>query len=268
MLSMNKHDKLPEWIDRFNNKDLHGKELEEFLELMKQDPELRREVKLDEDLNKILTDNEIIELRKKLDKYRIPKESNRIGLPIIFLAASIVILIGLVALIFILMRHSDDATIKSDYTYKSDTSSLGKNQLSYEEQLAVDLAIFDSIKTRQEQARKEPDDEFLLTDNYKPYPPYESMVGEVNRAIDFKLITPSASDNIRKASVIGFSWETKSVYPLVITVTDNKGQSLFVSDPIQGRKFSYNTSKLNEGLYYVKFILNDEIVYFAKFTLK
>jgi hypothetical protein len=265
---MNEHEKLPEWIDRFNKKDLHGNELKEFLELMKQDPELRREVKLDEDLNKILADADIIELRKKIIKYKIPKESKHIGLPIFFLAASITILIGFAFFVYWWMRKEDDPIIKSDYTFIADTSSFLKKQLTNEEQVAHDLATFDSIANRKKRGEIQPDDKILLSDNYRPYPPYESMVGEVNRAINFKLINPSVSDNFKKGSFITFRWETEALFSLIITITDNKGQSLFVSDPIKGKKFIYNTLNLSKGLYYVKFIYNDEIVFFTKFTLK
>jgi hypothetical protein len=266
---MNEHEKLPEWIDRFNNKDLHGKELKEFLELVKQNPELRREVKLDKELNEILADKEIIELRKKIIKYKIPKESNHNWLPIFFLAASITIFIGLAIFVYLWLRQDDDIIMKTDYTYNpSDTSIYRKKEITGEEQVALDRATFDSLASRKKQGVIKTKDEILLTDNYQPYPPYESMVGEVSRAINFKLIKPSASDTFRKRSVIPFSWETGSFLSITIIITDNKGQSLFVSQPINGKKFLYNTSKLTEGLYYVKFIYNDEIVYFGKFTLQ
>jgi len=262
------YEKLPEWIDRFNNKDLHGKELKEFLELMKHNPELRLEVKLDEELNKILAETEIIELRKKIIKYKIPKESRNISLPIFFLAATITILIGLAIFVYLWIRQDDDTIMKTDYTYySSDTSMVRKKPLTDEEQIALDKVTFDSITIRQKQGDNETNDKILLTDNYKPYPPYESMVGEVSRAINFKLLKPLATDTFRKGSIVTFSWETASFLSVTITITDNKGQSLFVSQPINGKRYLFNTSKLPEGLYYVKFIYNDEIVYFDKFTL-
>jgi hypothetical protein len=265
---MNNHEKLPEWIDRFNNKDLRGKELKEFLELMKQDPELRREVKLDEDLNNILADTDIIELRKKIIKYKIPKEGKHTGLPTLFLAASITLLIGLAFFVYLLIRQEDDPITKSDYSFITDTSSLPKKQLTNEEQVAQDMATFDSIASRKKRGEIKSDNKMLLSDNYKPYPPYESMVGEVNRAINFRMINPTASGNYRRGSLIKFKWETETHIPLIITITDNKGQSIVVSGPIKGKEFIYNTSKLTEGLYYIKFINNDEMVYFGKFTLK
>jgi hypothetical protein len=266
---MNENEKLAEWIDRFNNKDLHGKELKEFLELMKQDPELRREVKLDKELNEILADTDIIELRKKILKYKIPKENKHPGLHIFLLAASVTILIGLAIFVYLWKRQADETIIKTEYTYyPSDTLNFKKNQHSNEKQVAPVRKTIDSLTSRKKQEDITTNDKTFLADNYRPYPPYESMVGEVSRAINFKLIRPSISDQFRKGSVITFIWETTSFISLTITITDNKGQSCFVSKPIEEKKFLYNTSKLTEGLYYVKFISSDEIVCFAKFTLQ
>jgi hypothetical protein len=266
---MNEQDKLPEWIDRFNNNDLHGNELKDFLELMNQNPELRSEVKLDKELNETLADTDIIELRKIIAKYKIPEETNHIRLPIFFLAASITILIGLGIFVFIWMRQDNNTFMKTAYPlYPSDTSIFGDKKLANDEQAALNRATFDSIARLSKQGDLKTNDKLLLTDNYKPYPPYESMVGEVIRTTNFKLIKPSVSDTFAKGSVMTFSWEGESFVLITITITDNKGKSLFVSRPIDGKKFLFNTSKLAGGLYYVKFINNDEIVYFGKFTLK
>jgi hypothetical protein len=266
---MIEQEKLPEWIDRFNNNDLKGKELKEFLELMKQNPELRREVNLDKDLNEALADTDILELREKVLKCKIPRETNHMRLPILFLAASSTILIGLAVFAFLWMKQEDDTMIKTAFPffYPPDSSAI-KNNLPEDEQMALDIAAYDSLKSIQKQSGNQSGSKILLTDNYKTYPPYESMVGEVSRAISFKLIKPGASGTFRKGSVIAFIWETASVLSVTITITDNKGKSIFVSDTINGKKFLFDTVKLTDGLYYVKIISNDEIVYFGKFTLQ
>jgi hypothetical protein len=268
-LTMIEQEKLPEWIDRFNNNDLKGRELREFIELMKQNPELRREVKLDKDLNDILADTDILELREKVGKCKIPKESNHMRLPIFFLAASITILIGLAIFAFLWMKHDDETMMKTAFPffYPSDSSAF-KDKIPDDEQMALDIAAFDSILILQKQKESKTDNKLLLSNNYTPYPPYESMVGEVSRAISFRLIKPAATGTFATGNLITFAWETTSILSVIITITDNKGKSLFVSNPINGKKFLYNTSKLAKGLYYVKFISNDEIVYFGKFTLQ
>jgi len=266
---MIEQEKLPEWIDRFNNNDLKGKELKEFLELMKQNPELRREVKLDKDLNEALADTDILELREKVEKCKIPNESNHMSFPIFFLAASITILIGLAIFAFLWIRQDDDSMMNTAFPFFSPSdSSVFTDNLPDDKQMALDIAAYDSMTSRQKKSESKAGNNILIAENYKPYPPYESMVGEVSRAISFKLIKPVASDTFRKGSVITFSWETASVLSVTITITDNKGKSIFVSQPINGKKFLFETEKQTEGLYYVKIISNDEIVYFGKFTLQ
>jgi hypothetical protein len=268
ILPMNENDKLAEWIVRFNNHDLHGEELKEFMDMMKQDPELRREVNLDRDLNEILTETEIIELRKKLLKFRTPKETFNLGLHIYILAASVTLLIGLAVFVYLWRNQGNNAIMNTGNTFNtSDTSRYSNYLLSNKEQVKPDDSTSDSLNDLTIQKGRNGAKKTLLADNYKPYPPYESMVGEVSRAGNFKLINPSASASFRKGNVISFIWETHDSHSLIIKMTDNKGELRFVSGSIDGKSFLFDTSKLAEGLYYVKFVYNDEIVCFIKFTL-
>jgi hypothetical protein len=267
-LPMNENEKLAEWIVRFNNHDLHGEELKEFMDMMKQDPELRREINLDKDLNEILTETEIIELRKKLLKFRPPKETFNLGLHIFILAASVTLLIGLAFFVYLWRNQGNDAIMNTGNAFNpSDTSIYSNYPLSHKEQVKPDDSTSDSLKDLMIQKGRNGANKTLLADNYKPYPPYESMVGEVSRTGNFKLINPSSSASFRKGNVISFIWETDDSHSLIIKMTDNKGELRFVSGSIDGKSFLFDTSKLAEGLYYVKFIYNDEIVCFIKFTL-
>ena len=63
---MSDREKLPELIDRFNNGKLTGEKLTAFLEMLKTNPRLREEVRLDSDLNEILANMDILELRQKI----------------------------------------------------------------------------------------------------------------------------------------------------------------------------------------------------------
>lgn len=262
-------EKLPEWIDRYNNNDLHGKELKEFVELLKNNPELRLDVKLDKELNEILAETDIIELRRKIIKNKIPKETNSPGLSLFLLAASITILIGLAIFVIRWMKKADNEILKTEYEFKlADTSILKKKQFTADEQVALDKATIDSIISRKKRGEIKTNDEKLLTNNYTQYLPYESMVGEISRANYFKLFKPSFTDTFRKGSVVTFIWETTSSNTVTITITNNKGQPVFESQSINRKNFHFNTSKLSGGLYYFKFINNDEIIYFGKFTLQ
>jgi hypothetical protein len=99
---MSDREKLPELIDRFNSGDLKGKELTAFLEMLRANPRLREEVRLDADLNNILADTDTIELRKKvlsLKKHRQNRQSN--DLRLFLIAASLLLLIGLEVLLLL-----------------------------------------------------------------------------------------------------------------------------------------------------------------------
>ena len=72
---MNKNEKIHEWIDRFNDNELTGDELSEFLELLKVDEALKAEVRLDKDLNEFLQDEGELSLRKKIMEVSESKEN-------------------------------------------------------------------------------------------------------------------------------------------------------------------------------------------------
>ena len=139
-------DKLPEFIDRYNNNQLQGKELEEFVELMKQNPELREEVKLDQDLNTILADYEIIELRRKIIKNRIPPETKSPDLSFFLFAATAAILIGLAFFAYFWLRNTNNEIMSSQFKFNlDDTIRSAKKDLTFEEQIALDRAAVDTL---------------------------------------------------------------------------------------------------------------------------
>jgi hypothetical protein len=261
-------EKLPEWIDRYNNNKLHGKDLEEFVELMKNNEELKLDVKLDKDLNEIIAESDVVELRRKIIKNKIPKESNGHGLSFFLFAASVTIVVGMAILAFILLRKTNDEIMNAESKFiLADTVKITKKQLTPDEQIALDKATIDSIISRKNRGEIKTDEEKLLADNYMIFPPYEGLIGETSRAGYFKLLKPKIAGDLIKGSVVTFSWETILMNTFTITITNNKGQQVFVSPAITGKNFHFNTSELSGGLYYYKFIHNDEIIYFGKFTL-
>src|ERR1039457_2840799 len=98
---MNNIDQIHEWIDRFNNNELDGKELQEFQELLKYDPVLRSEVRLDKELNDMLQQEDLLALRKTIMKVRNDRGNRGPGKKIILLAASILILLIISVLLYL-----------------------------------------------------------------------------------------------------------------------------------------------------------------------
>jgi len=261
-------EKLPEWIDRYNNNKLHGKDLEEFVELMRNNEELKLDVKLDKDLNEIIAESDVVELRRKIIKNKIPKESNGPGLSFFLFAASVTIIVGMAIIAFILLRKTNDEIMNAESKFiLADTVKITKKQLTPDKQIALDKATIDSIISRKSRAEIKTNEEKLLADNYTIFPPYEGLIGEISRAGYFKLLKPKIAGDLIKGSVVTFSWETILMNTFTISITNNKGQQVFVSPAITGKDLHFNTSELSGGLYYYKFIHNDEIIYFGKFTL-
>jgi hypothetical protein len=265
---MRNPDKLPEWIDRYNRNDLHGKELEEFLEMMKEDPELRKEVRLDKELNEMFREKEILELRKKLIRYRIPKRDDRINLSLILMAAAVIILICLTIFAYFQLRIDVEPERKSEYTYYPSDTMLFNDTMKKEEDLVKegkpDLRnSAPAIKNKNSQQYKNNS----VAENYKPYLPYESLIGAISRAAGFRLVAPSPAASFQKGTTVTFQWES-GFRKITVVVSDNKGNPVLRSNPIAGGKFSCNTSELTPGLFYVRFICNNEMVHLTKFSLK
>jgi hypothetical protein len=263
---MNEYEKLPEWIVRFNNNELRGRELEDFLEMIKYDPDVRQEVKLDQELNEILSDTEILELRKKIAKNKYPKERDPRIMPLIFLAASMTILLTLGTLAFIHLRKEQKEILIA--IEKTDPENLYKNFVFPDSaEIAKDRQALDSA-TLSMAREMSAADRILMTENFRNYPPFELLIGESMRSVGFKLVKPVSSDKFKRGDTVIFRWETDSQDPITITITDNRGNTFFSSRPLYDKDLFYPTTSLKEGLYYVKFIRNDEIIYFDKLLLK
>jgi len=267
---MNEPEKLPEWIDRYNRNELHGKELEEFLAMLDQHPQLRKEVQLDKDLNEILRDKEIIELRKKIAKIKERSEDRGTRLILYMLAACAIILLGLTVYYFFQWNEARIRMMTPIHEFSlTDTSFKLKGKEIKPNQMEIDMATIDSALARERRGdssiRKRV--RAMLAANYNPYPPFESLVGEITRAGYFRLIHPQAGKSFTPGNKIIFSWESESSMTLTLEITDNKGQVQYHTGELTTKSLTIESLKLTPGLYYFKFLEKDEIVYFGKFTI-
>jgi hypothetical protein len=261
---MIENDKIAEWIDRYNRNDLRGKELEEFMELLKQDPELRKEVKLDKELNDLFREKDEIDLRRKLMKHRIPNRENGINYPLILLAASVIILITLTIFFYFMIRIEDEPALRErEYTYYPADTSLFRER-GQGESLHGDVILPTDDQKIVEKLEREL---LSMREDFEIYPPYESLVAEVYRSEEFRLITPRSPAVFEKGEIIDFTWKPAANQVNVI-ILNNRGKEIHRSEQVITGKLSFKTEKLSPGLYYVKFIGREEIVFFSKFTLK
>jgi hypothetical protein len=137
-------------------------------------------------------------------------------------------------------------------------------------QLEIDKATFDSAQARESRGdssiRKRV--RAMLAKSYDPFPPFEELVGEATRSNQFRMLMPENGGNFATGSPIEFSWEVIPEHIIKIEITNNAGQCLYYSAEIPRQSIAIDSLKLKPGLYYVKFIEQDEILYFGKFFVK
>jgi hypothetical protein len=248
-------DKINEWIVRFNEGDLKGNELQEFLSLMDEVPGLRQEVGLDGEINRILEEKDILEFREAMLK---AKAKGRPGiLPGWFLlAASMAILITIGGFIIYLsvFLESDGPQIAPPVVTADDTIHRHRERT-------------DSVPGEGGTENGDRQKPSLIAGNFCPHPTLESLVGEATRADDFVLESPLPSLRIMRGDTIHFDWRTRSVDPVAIRLLNNKGE-LVRSDQPAGTLHCYLiTEDLKPGLYYWKLLRNGQLVTAGKFRL-
>ena len=268
---MTDHEKLPEWIDRYNRNELHGKELEEFLSMLDQNPQLKNEVQLDKDLNEILSEKEIISLRKKISKIKERKESGNSQLVVYLLAACAVILLGLTIYSFFQWNEARKKVMEPIREFSlTDTSYKLQHEVIQPNQIEIDKATIDSVMARDRRGdssiRKRV--RAMFATNYTPYPPFESLTGEIFRTGFFSLLLPKYGDSIRTGKNITFSWETNAFGAVNLEIINNNGLRIYQSGDLNVKKLTIESLKLPPGLYYFKFLEKDDIIYFGKFYIR
>ncbi len=257
---MSDREKLPEWIDRFNNNELEGEELERFLALLKKNPKIQAEVDLDRDLNQVLKDEELLELRKKIQKVR--ERGNRTrpgdsdpGLRIWLMAALIVVLVGTVFLIFWLTRAPGIIATRE--------------QLTRQDTLIEREKSLPAVRQKDSTTVKKPVRQNLqLAQNLTPYPPLESLVGTVTRGSSFRLIKPLNSSIILQSSELEFLWKKDENEKVALTILDNTGKPVMGPILTADDHEKIKASRLKPGLYYFRIVNKDELIYVGKFTIK
>lgn len=111
-----------------------------------------------------------------------------------------------------------------------------------------------------------PGKQLALANNYSPYLPFESLVGTTMRSWDFKLVAPKQS-RIQKGIAILFQWKTDRELLISLKIMDNKGNLVYEKKSGFNKILEIKQNTLMPGLYYFKFLANEEIIYFGKFEI-
>jgi len=260
---MSDREKLPELIDRFNNGKLTGEELTAFLEMLKTNPRLREEIRLDSELNEILANVELLELRQKILSIQKNRQKRKgTDLHLFLLAASLLLLIGIE--VFLIMNnihrnHLNNITLIPKYQ-------------PYSKQLPVNNKVEQAPITT-ETANKEKKIRDLKTEkklvaSFRKNPSFENMIGATRHAGYFRMDAPIIGYRFSEKAKIMFEWTQDGHAEIELKIMDNTGKSSHESRLLDNNKYSLPPGTLNRGLYYFKVLQNDEIIFFGKFIVE
>ncbi|MCX6251884.1 MAG: hypothetical protein NTX61_14170 [Bacteroidetes bacterium] len=271
-LFMTQQDKIPEFIDKFNNDELSGAELTEFLELLRQSPELRAEVKLDKELNEILLETDILELRKKIIKVREGEAHKGSGRRIFLIAASVLVFISLSVALFLIFgsRERNDQPFRvnlndanNSMINQKDTAKKARGVNKEDHLVTTNNDLKENTSTFGKRGT-----ENLVAANYAPFPAYENLVDAHFRSGDFRLIIPASVSRFHLSDSIQFKWESGVQHDLRLSIMDNKGNMVFESDHLSWNFLKVKKGSLKKGLFYFKFLNDNEIILFGKFIIE
>lgn len=260
---MSDREKLPELIDRFNNGKLTGEELTAFLEMLKTNPRLREEVRLDSELNEILANEDILELRQKILTIQ-KNHQKRKGpdLHFFLLAASLLLLIGTEVLLFMNNAHRNP----SNRTTLIPKHQPGSKQVPVSIKVEHPVIPIDTVNKGKSIIDRKT--ETKLAASFRKNPSFEKMIGSTRHAGYFRMDAPIIGYRFSEKAVIRFEWILEGQAEIDLKIMDNTGTSVHESVSLSKNKYSLPPGTLKRGLYYFKVLQNDEIVFFGKFVVE
>lgn len=255
--------KMAEWIDRYNEGDLSTIEHRQFSEMISRHPVLRAEVKLDQEIIRMIEDEDVLELVQKLEKIRKSPEKSMHGYSFLMLAASILALttIGLFTLLFIHTRDEPYSMMARDEKpVPARPVSSGKTLLY--------LDLSKTTKRISPPACREMAKNRQLIARYQPLPELELLIGSSIRADAFHLFSPQPRLSLPGGSTILFQWDpVPEISNCSLEIIDNTGKVLSTIFLPNGDRFVLDTDYLGKGLIYWKLIMDEEIISLGSVTL-
>ena len=270
---MSKREKLHEWIDRYNNRDLTGEELAVFLEMMNHDHRILEEVRLDEELNSALEERDILDLRKKIRKVYAGKQVKRSpGTRIILMAATLLILLSIEGVIIYLTHsagnHGSPDIVSKKITLQEKYGGFGQSQWN----LTSGQKVFPLLRSDKTVSPGiELQDEIIsfgLLASYQPNKAMENLIGTTCRSGNFKMLKSPGSYAFSRNSTILFSWKTGINEETSLVVENNTGNTVYESVSNFNQSVYLKTDFLEPGLYYYKVMSKDEVFCFGKFMVQ
>ena len=260
---MSDREKIPEYIDRYNNGELTGEDLNIFIEMLRTNPRLREEVKLDSELNEILAQTDILELRKKI-LYEQKHFQQRKGpdLKSFLIAASIILLIGIEAFLF--MNKTNHQTSPIVTHISNPKPELTKS--SFNNEIAQQTTLSEAQNKASRIIGKNNDTS--LTKRFRKNNSFEKMIGSTRHSGYFIMNAPRLGYIYGKKTDIHFEWNIAENEEIDLKIIDNTGETVHESGLISTNRYLLPSGTLLSGLYYFKVLQNDEIIFFGKFVVE
>jgi hypothetical protein len=261
---MSNREKVPEYIDRYNNGELTGEDLNTFIEMLRTNPRLREEVKLDSELNEILAQTDILELRKKiLYEQKHAQKGKGPNLKSFLIAASLLFLFGIeVILIMNKTNHHPSPPIGTHISNLK--PELPKS--SFKNEIAKQTAF---SETRNKASRIIGiNNDTSLSKRFRKNIAFEKMIGSTRHSGYFLMNTPRMGYIYGKKMDIHFEWNITENEEIELKIIDNAGESVYESGLINTNRYLLPSGTLLSGLYYFRVLQNDEIIFFGKFVIE
>jgi hypothetical protein len=255
--------RLPELIDRFNNGELTDNDLNTFLEMLRTNPRVREEVRLDHELNEILANEDILELRQKILSVQKTRQKRKgPDFKLLLLAASLLLLFCTEVLLFI--YNSQHSQLKNNFLiHKPGKESNHVFAGTQVEQQVIQSDTVKSVKTIPDQKT-----ELKLAASFRKNPAFENMIGSTRHSAYFRMDAPEINYPFSVTEKLRFEWTLEGQSEIEFKIMDNTGTSVHESGLLTKNNFTLPAGTFRVGLYYYKVLQNDEILFFGKFFVK
>lgn len=258
---MNSNQPIDEWISRYNDGDLRGEELEQFLQLLASDPAISSDTELDREISGFLQDRDLLEFLRFLEESRY-RRSRGFGLNCLLLAALMLIFV-MIGGIWIFQN-----TFRNGYPMvRKEVDSRSKaGQISCQNGARYFLRKplgFPAIRNWDNAKGQD-----LLAANFRPLPFMEGMVGVVTRSDRFRLLSPACSVSRHPNDSIRFQWKKSGDGNLSFELINNQGESVINRHCIPGESFILLTNSFQEGIYYWKVVDDENLAAVGKIILR
>ena len=257
---MKSDENIDELISRYNAGTLEKDELERFLKIMKSDPDIRQETDLDKELTEFLKDKELLAFLKVVDEVRYNRrKSNRMNYLLIAAVSIILVAIGSVWIYQYSLNEFNRFPIAFDQGRDVINAEDNQQESPFSNWISPGYHGSSWIKKGQEKE--------LLAANFTPLPYLEGLVGVSMRSTNVSLLSPEFSLQINPGDTVKFQWLGGGEAMPSIEIIDNLGNRIWIGENLSNEEMDLFTSHWGSGLYYWKFLADDNIIYVGKISV-